>query len=797
MQKTGFLIKFYNEDMTINRKMFCETYEITIGRGLFNSIRLQYPSINEIHAIINAREKKVKPLGPDVFINEKLCVEDSGNLFEFGDIIKLHKLRISISVLDDTKIERGNEILGCPKKLEYLIKNTSIGSQVEIQPNLYILKSEYKNNSNSDFLNMKSNISLDNENKIKSKNDNTQSEKNSPFSSEIVNIRNDINTEPMEKESNFTNLENKLNKKPDNKINYEQNEQFKMETNVVGNINDGEKISKKETHITTEISSNYYIEQGVIYQKVTENINVDQCEEINTPVQKETPIISTDVQTAVKLIDANSSETKVEDALDEGKLTVVKEAIVNQKGLVNEEIKDSIENIITDIPADPLQNKKTNIDLGEAVIEKDILNVAEENLQQTLEKNKKKVGSSQFSELSSKPVLETGELTNLINETSEKSTETVFIKESQPKNPFFDQTNSELTETNLKNTADIEIFDEPEKREVSISMPSPKRTKLYEDASNNLDAKKEVDNLMMLGIENNDVKKVDHNGMILNEDKIKTFNANSEKDDNKNSDENLFINKIDESKKMFEEINTLDKNDINKTEINETFVKNNENTRNENKEIPAILDEGVKKIENQEILTKKYQNEEKFNKNKIDSPNKKSNNFDDVNNQVLPSIVNQDVKKVSKNKITEKKSNDDVIKKTTGNDELKIEKDKKSKDKSKKKIKKTVGFDNLTVQVDNDKNENSNENDSKANTKKDSKILNKDVEGVKEDLKKKSNTVTEKRSKGLSNLTTTPRATRKASMINNETYNIPISNPRRSKRNAASKDESKNKKSKK
>nr|AHW68374.1 hypothetical protein NP_02A05 [Nosema pernyi] len=73
-------------------------------------------------------------------------------------------------------------------------------------------------------------------------------------------------------------------------------------------------------------------------------------------------------------------------ALEDGDLTSVKEAITNKKDDLNSEIRDTIEPeiTVTDTPIDPTLSRRVMKDLGEVVLEKEILNDAEKVVDEKL-----------------------------------------------------------------------------------------------------------------------------------------------------------------------------------------------------------------------------------------------------------------------------------------------------------------------------------------------------------------------------------------------------------------------------
>jgi hypothetical protein len=688
-----------------------------------------------------------------VRLNDEVLEMGKKYNFDMGDIVRIHGKGFQVKMTDpNTVIDQAKIFKECPEHLRYLTRRPADFSFIEIENDLFINGRIEKENKL--LVNKKMSEGNEQGKKINNLDDNEMEvieEAGSTINGEeqfINETREEVAMRPMsENEQAMEIIEEEI---VDEKVEMEVtgDESINQGNDVVKNVlienneivtNEvcGDLHTKKETNITREVVRSHYIKEGVIYQEVKEKVNIEEIqetklEEANTEEDVKTNF---EVQAAVKIIDASSSETKTEDALEEGDLSSVKNAIISKQEDLNEEIKESIDSsVVVDTPINPLISKKVSRDLGDAVIEKEILKDAERAVEEQLNQNSE----------------QSLNLTKMIKEV-EKEDET---KDSVT-NPFFDLSGEDIskvtTEENfeLKESVLEKITTEEISEKESIPMIEGQDSRKVSDLEELIPVRKEA-----LALKEKEVKKVDDQEALV---------------------------PVKEETTKDEEAPALEEKEVKKVDDQEALVPVKEETTKD-EEAPALEEKEVKKVDDQEALVpaKKDTVEES---SALALKEKEVKKVDDQEALVL-SKDEQDINKVEKSMEAKKEKSDTKAKVSPVNDKFESSKkkvspkkikqeesDKQNKPKESSDKKEGVGYDSLTILKDKQpaKLKESNENSK---------------------YKEEGST----KHKPISKLTVTPRSTRKASMVSHAPPVISAP-PKRVKRNASSSSSSDSKKS--
>ncbi|KAF5140078.1 hypothetical protein AAJ76_600062268 [Vairimorpha ceranae] len=461
-----YTLDFYNLKNNKIKSYHTNADIISIGSGLFNSIRIQIPSILELHIKIFLDKKKILVFGEDVTLkNEELKIGYKYD-FELGDSIKIHERTLRVRHTDYNElIDKNNIVKESPDTLKDVINYQEIGADLFINGNENKFSINSENNypqemmTNGDEKKNKKEM----ENNVNDEGNTISSNLNpegfmQPKNQEYMEIINEENVEIMNEEEvkmDKKEEEVKMDKKENEikNIYIEDNEIIASE--VCGNIK-----TERETNIHREVVSSHYIKEGVIYEEVKENVQVEDLKKIE--LQENETMKDTDseiknnfeVQAAAKIIDASSSETKVEDALENDDINYVKEAITSKQQDLDEKINDCIDVTAVDTPINPFLLKKQPVDLGDVIIEKEILKDAEKIVEEKINQSSENLNLSEQENVTEEPLNEVKEEKvpeiseydlNLTKQEQKVEEGTVFIKEKEENNMPI------LTEQDIKN----------------------------------------------------------------------------------------------------------------------------------------------------------------------------------------------------------------------------------------------------------------------------------------------------------------------------------------------------------
>jgi hypothetical protein len=647
-----YTLNILDDEGSIKTYVLTNSDHISIGSGLYCHVRVQLPSIEEVHLKIYVDQGQIMAFGKDVRLNDEVLEMGKKYNFDMGDIVRIHGKGFQVKMTDpNTVIDQAKIFKECPEHLRYLTRRPADFSFIEIENDLFINGRIEKENKL--LVNKKMSEGNEQGKKINNLDDNEMEvieEAGSTINGEeqfINETREEVAMRPMsENEQAMEIIEEEI---VDEKVEMEVtgDESINQGNDVVKNVlienneivtNEvcGDLHTKKETNITREVVRSHYIKEGVIYQEVKEKVNIEEIqetklEEANTEEDVKTNF---EVQAAVKIIDASSSETKTEDALEEGDLSSVKNAIISKQEDLNEEIKESIDSsVVVDTPINPLISKKVSRDLGDAVIEKEILKDAERAVEEQLNQNSE----------------QSLNLTKMIKEV-EKEDET---KDSVT-NPFFDLSGEDIskvtTEENfeLKESVLEKITTEEISEKESIPMIEEQDSRKVSDLEELIPVRKEA-----LALKEKEVKKVDDQEALV---------------------------PVKEETTKDEEAPALEEKEVKKVDDQEALVPAKKDTVEESSAL-ALKEKEVKKVDDQEalVLSKDEQDINKVEKS-MEAKKEKS----DTKAKVSP--VN-DKFESSKKKVSPKKIKQE-------------ESDKQKKPKESSDKKEGVGYDSLTILKD-------------------------------------------------------------------------------------------------
>ncbi|KAF9763160.1 hypothetical protein NGRA_1455, partial [Nosema granulosis] len=330
-------LKIEEKEGAKDMNIYTSASEIIIGTGLDCNLRIHEPSIERYHLKINIPNKQVWVMGKDVYLNDNLLDVNAHHSFEYGDTIRIHRVFITLQPTEPNTETNGKYIL---KHIPDIMKE------------------------------------------------------------------NDVNVVSFDQEQIGTNVYvNNIGKVSDGQVDDKIVDDKIVDDKIVDDkIVDG----NKETTIEREIISNQFIEGGILHQEITERIHIEEVEEIiicdkkeeETSIkeeEEETSIKEEEEETSIKDVPEIQQAVKiledgnVEMALEDGDLTTVKEAINLKKEDLNTDIRDTIEaeSTVSDTPIDPSISKRVVKDLGEVVLEKEILSDAEKIVDEKIVDEKK------------------------------------------------------------------------------------------------------------------------------------------------------------------------------------------------------------------------------------------------------------------------------------------------------------------------------------------------------------------------------------------------------------------------